>query len=525
MKAISRFLVFAVVIAIPLVGRAGRTAAPLPQDQALLTGRFDFSNPSVPVFSHVSSSIKANFRGTGVSATFSSVGGTSYLYIIIDGKADPAVRRLIKVDRRRPKSFTLAERLPAGDHQVEVVKENQYDTKVAFYGLAVTGGALLPKPSRPALSLEFYGNSNPAGHSAYDVFDKGAVINNGGYFTYPGIASRLLGAEYHNISMGGIGITDKAWRNMVRFYNLIHMNDPASGANLWDLCAYTPAAVIINLGSNDVLARTPASAVEIKDGWKAFIVRDLRPHYPRAHIVLLESYGWSHAEPANALENAVAELAAQGERNISSLRVPWLWGQEHAVVNEQAGFANIVARHLAGVLRLPTPLPSDLSSFAPYGEVANGSFEKSTLPGVADGWRPRGSARLVKNAPDAVDGTSYLRLRDGASVHFSNDARPGSRFTVTAWMRGASTGARGRLMIEFKDQDQKTISAAQGPVTLTTEWRKFTTEATAPAGAWAVWVVLAAEKAGDVLVDDVTSSALDRKPPALPLGASGPGRS
>jgi len=501
MKTISRFLLIGLAIVVPLVGRAGRAGGLLPQDQALLTGRFEFSNPSIPVFSHVSSSIKANFHGTGISGVFSSAGGTSYLLIIVDGKADPAVRRLIKIDRRQPRSFILAEGLPAGDHQVEIVKENQYDTKVAFHGLTVTGGALLPKPSRPALSLEFYGDSNPAGHSAYDVFDRGAVVNNGGYFTYPGITARLLNAEYHNISMGGVGITDKAWRNLVRFYNLIHMNDPAAGRNLWDFRDYRPTAVVINVGSNDVLAGAPAA--DVKEGWKRFIIRDLRSHYPQAHIVLLESYGWSHAEPANCLADAFAELNAQGERNISCLRIPWLWGQEHAVVNEQAGFANIVARHLAGVLRLPPPPPSDLSSFAPYGEVANGSFEKSTLPGVADGWRPRGAVRLVKNAPDAVDGTSYLRLRDGAAVHFANDARAGSRFIVTAWIRGSAAGVRGRLALEFKDQDQKTIAAGEGPVTLIAGWRKFTTEAVAPAGAWAVWVVLSAEKTGDVFVDDV----------------------
>ena len=479
-------------------------------------GRAFIASPSTPVFSHVSSSIKADFRGTGISAVFSSAGGTSYLSIIIDGKADPAVRRLIKIDGRRPRSFILAEGLPAGDHQVEVVKENQYDTKVAFYGLAVTGGALLPKPSRPALSLEFYGDSNPAGHSAYDVFDRGAVVDNGGYFTYPGIAARLLGAEYHNISMGGIGITDKAWRNMVRFYNLIHMNDPAAGRNLWDFRAYTPAAVIINLGSNDVLARTPASAVEIKDGWKAFIVRDLRPHYPQAHIVLLESYGWSHAEPANCLADAVVELNAEGERNVSSLRIPWLWGQEHAVVNEQAGFANIVARHLAKVLGLPESPLSDLSSFAPYGEVANGSFEKSTLPGVADGWRPKGDVRLVRNAKDAVDGTSCLRLRDSASVHFSNDARAGSLFSVTAWMRGSRAGVRGRLTLEFRDQDQKTIATIGEAVTLTPAWQKFTTSGAAPAGVWSVWVVVTADGTGDVFVDDVRSMAKETKTALLP---------
>jgi hypothetical protein len=502
-------LLLGVLIALPFDGAARPAASPPPREQALLTGRFDLSDPAAPVFSHVSTSIKANFQGTGISGIFSSAGGTSYLYIIVDGIADPGVRRLIKIDRRRPRSFVLAQGLPAGDHQVEVVKENQYDTKVAFHGFKVTGGVLRPKPARPALSLEFYGDSNPAGHSAYDVFDRGAVVDNGGYFTYPGIAARLLNAEYHNISMGGVGITDKAWRNLVHFYDLIHMNDPATDRNLWNFGDYTPAAVIINVGSNDVLAG--AAATDVKEGWKRFVTRDLRGHYPRAHIVLLESYGWSHAEPANCLADAVAELNAAGERNVSWVRIPWLWGQEHAVVNEHAGFANIVARHLAKVLHLPEPPLADLSSFAPYGGVTNGSFEKSTLPGVADGWRPRGAVTLVRNASVAEAGTNCLKLRSGAWAHFANDAHPGSQFTVTAWMRGGRDNVAGWLKIEFKDEDQKTIAANEDPVTLTTAWRKITTTATAPAGTWSVWTVLAAGKTGDVFFDDVSSAAEDAR--------------
>jgi hypothetical protein len=173
------------------------------------------------------------------------------------------------------------------------------------------------------------------------------------------------------------------------------------------------------------------------------------------------------------------------------------------VVNEHAGFANIVARHLAAQLHLPQPPLSNLSSFAPYGGVTNGSFEKSTLPAVPDGWRPQGAVALVKNASGAVSGTNYLKLGHGARVHFANDAHAGSRFTVTAWMRGGSDGVAASLAIEFKDQDQKTIASNEGRVTLKAAWQKFTTTAVAPAGVWSVWVVLAAGAKGGVFVDDV----------------------
>jgi hypothetical protein len=173
------------------------------------------------------------------------------------------------------------------------------------------------------------------------------------------------------------------------------------------------------------------------------------------------------------------------------------------VVNEHAGFADIIARHVAMELHLPRPPLSDLSSFAPFGRVANGSFEKSTLPGVADGWRPHGAVTLIENATKAMAGAKYLEVDDGAWVHFANGANPGDEYTVTGWMRGSKDGARGKLRLEFKDQGQHMIHAAEGLKTVTTRWQRFTTTASAPAKTWSVWVVLAAEKNETVHFDDV----------------------
>jgi hypothetical protein len=110
---------------------------------------------------------------------------------------------------------------------------------------------------------------------------------------------------------------------------------------------------------------------------------------------------------------------------------------------------------------------------------------------------------LVENASDAVAGKNYLKASDGAWVHFANGANPGDELTVTGWMRGERSGARGKLKLEFKDQGQHTIGANEGLNTLTTRWQKFTTTAVAPAKTWSVWVVLAAEKNDSVHFDDV----------------------
>ncbi len=164
------------------------------------TGRFDFSE-EVPTFSHVSSSISADFQGSAISATFSASYGVSYFYVILDGNDDPLERKVLVIESSTAQEFILAENLEEGDHRIEVVKLNQYDTKVRFHGFSVEGGLLLEKPEEPTFAIEFYGDSNPAGHSAWDEKDWGKAADNGGYYTYPGITARLLGAQYHNVSL------------------------------------------------------------------------------------------------------------------------------------------------------------------------------------------------------------------------------------------------------------------------------------------------------------------------------------
>ena len=94
-------------------------------NQALFTGRFDISDPSKVVFSHVSNSIKANFNGTGISASFaamsSGASAASYFYVITDGNVKPETRTLIKVTKSAKTSFVCASGLQSGDHTIELV--------------------------------------------------------------------------------------------------------------------------------------------------------------------------------------------------------------------------------------------------------------------------------------------------------------------------------------------------------------------------------------------------------------------
>ena len=483
----------------------GQVSVTPDNENILYTGRFAFTNVQAPSFSMNGASIKVNFNGTKIIGRFSNSGNSSYLYVIIDGQADVYNRQVLEISGNSENEYIIAENLSNTQHTLELVKLNESEGKVTFYGLEIEGAGLTTKPSRPPLQIEFIGDSNTAGWSAWDANDQGGSHSSGAYYTFPGITSRLLNAEYSLIGGSGSGIANQASWNLTQYYNRIHIGDPISTNNTWDFSNnywnFQPSAVVVNLGANDYYANT--SKQVIKESWKDFITNNLRVKYPNAHVVLANSYGWAYNEPADYVDEAITELQNDGEQNVSYVRFPWLWGQTHAVINEHAGFANLLAKHLATVLNLPIPTHSDLSSFVGKGELYNGSFEKSILPNVADGWRPHGSVSLKVDAANALNGNNYLELKNGAWVNFPTEVDPGDSLVLTGWAKGAQENSSGFFKIEIKDQSQNTIQTQQIQPDFTTEWNEFSTSIKVPDGVWSAWIVLAATNTSTLYFDNI----------------------
>ncbi|PQJ20805.1 GDSL-type esterase/lipase family protein [Tenacibaculum sp. SG-28] len=472
-------------------------------DAILYSGRFSFENPLTPSFSMSATSIKFNFSGTEVNGFFSSE-GSSYLYVIIDGKANPYNRKVIKVSTTSKKPFLLADKLPYGEHTLEIVKLNESDTKVYFYGIEIKGKGIGKKPKRAPVKLEFIGDSNTAGWSAWNAYDKGKNAASESYFTFPGITARALNAEYSLIGASGSGITNYSSWNLTKNYDQIHLKDSISAKNTWDFTSnywnFIPDAVIINLGANDHYPKAPKDS--IKSNWKRFITAKLRKHYPKSHIVLANSYGWSFDEPTDYIHEVIAELKASGDTNVSFVKFPWLWGQEHAVISEHAGFANILAPHLATVLGLPKPIPSALSSIAEKETLYNGDFEKNILPNIPDGWRPHKEVTLVKNTSSAYSGTSFLQVKNGGWAHAPVQVEEGKVLQVNGFLKSSQTSLpkeNAIFKIVFKDQGQTTIATTKGLSNVHTSWTPFSIKAMVPEGAWSAWIVL--ESGKDTVVD------------------------
>ncbi len=512
-KAVRRCLGLALLLGVS-VGYAQNFVGPQ-SNEIQYTGRVVFADDNSVKYSLNGVSINVNFEGTAIRGQFSS-SQKSYLYLIIDGQDSPLERTVLELTGSTSQWITLATDLPPGPHNLEIVKLDE-GSMVTFSGLEIDGDVLAPE-RRPELQLEFIGDSNTAGWNAWNAYDTGGNEASGAYHTFPGMVSRMLNAEYSLIGASGSGITSKARWNCREVWDRIHPYQPASEENSWSFDAgywdFEPDAVVINLGANDYYGN--ASKEEIMNGWKSFVRDQVRLYYPSAHIVLANSYGWAYGEPADYVVEAVEELKDQGDQEVSYVRFPWLWGQEHAVVNEHAGFANILADHLAEVLDLSSPESLDISSFAELGEVYNGGFERTILPGMADGWRPSGSIEVVQDAQEAKEGGKFMRTENEGSVRFATRVEAGSLLTLTGWAKSGADVETGFFKILFKDQGQQTISSQQIQPDFTPDWQSFSLEAQVPAGVWSAWIVLESGVGSRIDFDQIELSASE------PLGLVNP---
>ena len=486
----------------------------LPDNKDILySGRISFADPLNPTFSMSASGFTVNFEGSSITGRFSTEDGISYLYVIVDGKAEPNNRHVIEVNSLNEETYVLAKNLNPGKHSVRVVKLNESDTKVTFHGIVFLGQKILPRATRKKLKLEFVGDSNTAGWSAWDAYDKGGNDKSGAYFTFPGLTAEMLNAEYSLIGGSSSGVTDKAYWNLTKAYDRIHLKDEDSKLNRWNFANnywdFSPDAVIINLGANDYNGQ--ATKEEIMSGWKTLIDKKIRKYYPDTHVVLVNSYGWAFNEPADYVSELVSYYHKNGDENISYVLFPWLWGQTHAVINEHAGFANILATHLAHELNLPKPQLSSISSFMNHGELFNGGFEKSIITGIADGWRPHGESSIISDRNYAYAGDNFVRLQNEAWLNYPATVEKGMRVKLSGYVRSQDNAQQGFLKIVFKDQAQKTIQSQQIQFETNTSWNIQELTAEVPDNVWSAWVVLESGKGSVIDFDDVQMSVIENQ--------------
>src|SRR5215471_5925024 len=118
------------------------------------------------VLSWPGTSVRINFRGTGLSAMLRDQDTANYYNVIVDGSV------VLKIHTDTSKhNYILVSGLSAGNHSLELFKRTEWDKgKTWFYGFQpAEKTVLLDPPALQKRKIEFFGNSITCGYATEDM--------------------------------------------------------------------------------------------------------------------------------------------------------------------------------------------------------------------------------------------------------------------------------------------------------------------------------------------------------------------
>ncbi|MBK7758379.1 MAG: electron transporter RnfD [Deltaproteobacteria bacterium] len=318
-------------------GDTGDTAPPdttpelIAADHANLRyiGRINASDPLAPVFHWPGSAVEAVFEGTSLTLHLDDA-GTNYVSVVIDG-GEPTVIACAPGEN----TYVVAEGLSPGAHTLRVAKRTEIaEGDLTFVGFTLDPGAELgPRPAEKALKIEFYGDSITSGYSVDCDCDSGDAVYKDNTHTYAAFTARALDADYHSVSLSGIGLVRSWWSaTMVTYWDSLQNDDHA-----WDFAVWTPDIVVVNLGQNDYWLGV---GKEMIPAWISF-GRTLRTTYPDAELFFalgsMDVVAPGSPFPA-MLEEAVETLQEEDE-HVHAVIFEYNGSGRHPVASEQAWMA------------------------------------------------------------------------------------------------------------------------------------------------------------------------------------------
>ncbi|WIN00649.1 GDSL-type esterase/lipase family protein [Actinoplanes oblitus] len=278
----------------PVAPARGAAGDGTPTDPDIsFVGRWNTTNPAAYVPYWAGAYLRTGFTGRTVKLRQRN---TVDLWASIDGKAFTAFRGAGTIN------LTPAP-LAAGTHTL-VVSYRQvagsYTGDAVFQGLILDAGATTVKaPARPRL-VEFVGDSITAGATSSQL----AVTD------YAFQTGERLGADHTQIAIGGMCLsetTDGCWAHQTRYWLA---SGGQAGTDPWDFGRYTPAAVVINLGTND--KSHGVSAATFQATYLSFLTR-IRAKFPPTKIFALRTFIGRYATETRA---AVQARNAAGDANV-----------------------------------------------------------------------------------------------------------------------------------------------------------------------------------------------------------------
>jgi lysophospholipase L1-like esterase len=300
---------------------------PTPEDpstlsKALYIGRFDTSDPAGPKFGWGTSTIKANFQGTGISVNLKSA-GDNWFNVIIDGET----KTPINVTSSTTSPITLVSGLENGSHTIELVKRTEAHVgEVQFKGFTVADGSLMDPPEASEKRIMFIGDSITCGYGneGTDQNQHFTTKNENASLAYGALTAKLLGADPVTIAWSGKGILRNYGGDTTETMGDIYSRIlPYNSSLLWDDSKWIPHVVVINLCTNDFSIGIPERE-EFINAYASF-ADVIRSKFPDADIYCAVGpmlSGDNLTAAKDYINSIVTEKTASGDQKIHFIEFP-----------------------------------------------------------------------------------------------------------------------------------------------------------------------------------------------------------
>lgn len=277
----------------------------LPTDSRIVAiGRFDRTDPAALACQWSATELRLRVKGDTLVATIDERGKDLW-QIVVDGI--PTAVLTPHPDLGEYTIFLGSDAI----HDVSLVKRTEaFVGTTTFRGFDVPNGGLF-QARRKAKTIEFVGDSITAAYGIEGASEKEHFLpaTENAYQSYASIAARALDADVRILAWSG----RKMWpdNTVPEIYDRVL---PTQAAPLADPADPIPAAVVINLATNDFAPKNPEER-----GWttayEAFI-RRVWTKYPEAHVyVALGSMMTDDYPPGNkALSTARGYLTRMIDR-------------------------------------------------------------------------------------------------------------------------------------------------------------------------------------------------------------------
>ena len=253
------------------------------------------------------SAVELGIVGTELIVTLNS-SGISYMRVFVDND-EIGYRIQIRLETH---TYRVASGLAGGYHKIRLVKATE-EQHANWEISAFSAAAFATVPEKPALKIEFIGDSITAGYGNLGATGSSwSQETSDSSKTYAYFAAQELGADYSTVAWSGICTKAYHWSatmNMDTLYRQVSVANAEEYA-----FNFNPNVIVLNLGTNEAsyLSSNSSYGSEFPNDYKAFL-EFLRKKNPTAKIICLYGMMGTNSTIDSGIRSAISSL---GDDNI-----------------------------------------------------------------------------------------------------------------------------------------------------------------------------------------------------------------